>query len=204
MSNKVFDPSKAFAQLRPYFQPQVQMKNENILPLFAVMLALEVVLSRFLAIQMPMHKFSLSFIPIVFMAVRFGPMSGGIFAVACDLIGASLFPSGPFHLGFTCCAFLRGFIFGLFLHRPDKSAKKMVLAVILAVLSEQILCSLLLTSLWLVFLFNKATSFSDMWVPYGAMMLSRVPQVLINSTIQIVVISACLGLGQTLFKKKGA
>ncbi len=41
-----------------------------------------------------------------------------------DLIGATLFPAGPFFAGFTLSAFLTGLIYGLILYKREKKTNE--------------------------------------------------------------------------------
>lgn len=148
-----------------------------------LLIAIEIVLSRFFSIQAWNFKITLSFVPIVIAGVLYGPMSAGIAAALSDFLGALLFPSGTFFPGFTLTAFLTGTIWGLFLHK-----KQTTLRVLGAVICNQLLCSLLLRSLWLSILYTS---------PYLPLVGSRIVQSVINGTIQFVVIRLeCVSLSQ--------
>ena len=136
--------------------------------------AIEIVLSRFLSIQAWNFKITLSFIPIVVAGMLYGALPAGITGLLSDFLGALLFPSGTFFPGFTLTAFLTGAIWGLFLHKKQTAAR-----VLAAVVVNQVVCSLLLRSLWLSILYSS---------PYAALVASRVIQCFINGPIQFVVI----------------
>lgn len=152
---------------------------------FAIMIALDVVLSRFLSFKTFDTKLSLSFLTTVFIAVSYGPYKSALFAIICDLIGALLFPFGPFFFGFTATAMLRGFIWGMFLYE-----RKSLKSILLAVFSEQIICSLILNSLWISYLYH-----TPYIVNIGKRMAFQVPAVAI---LELVVLSMLI-LG---FKKE--
>lgn len=88
----------------------------------AMLIAVEIVLSRFLSIPTPITKISFAFLPVAIIAMLYGPVYAGIAAALADFIGAMLFPTAPFFAGFTLTAFLTGVIYGLFLHKQPDSA----------------------------------------------------------------------------------
>ena len=142
----------------------------------ALLIAMQVVLARFGSIPVGTMRFSLSFIPVVIAARRFGVLSSVLVYGLGDLIGAIAFPTtGAYMPGFTITALISGLIFGLFL-----SKKSTVLRIAGAVLSSQIICSLLLNSYWLWTYYYSAEKV------YSAILLSRVPQSIVTGIVQIV------------------
>ena len=88
----------------------------------ALLIAAEVVLNRFASINTMGLKIGFAFVPPTLAAIMFGPgMSAAVWGLS-DLLGAILFPIGPYHPGFTVCAALMGVISG-FLLNPDYAAK---------------------------------------------------------------------------------
>ena len=75
-----------------------------MLVVMAMLAALQIVLSRFLSINTQITKIGFAFVPIAICAMLFGPLPTVIVAVVADVLGASLFPSGPFFPGFTLTA----------------------------------------------------------------------------------------------------
>ena len=142
----------------------------------ALLIAMQVVLARFGTINLGITRFSISFIPVVIAARRFGVISSVIVYGLGDLVGAIAFPTtGAFNPCFTITAALSGLCFGLFL------SKKASLGRILgAVLSSQILCTLLLNSYWLWYFYYSAEK------GYPAVLLSRLPQSIVTAVVQIV------------------
>ena len=149
----------------------------------AMLTALEIVLNRFASIRTWNLKIGFSFIPIVVAAMLYGPLGGAAVAGLGDLIGALLFPNGPFFPGFTLTALLTGLVFGLFLKKNQKP-----LPVLLAVGINQLILSLLLNTLWISMLYGS---------PFFPTLVSRLPQCAILIPVQIAVI---LGLSPTLRK----
>lgn len=91
----------------------------------ALLIALEIILSRFLSITTPIVKIGFAFLPLALISMLYGPVYGGIAAAVADILGAALFPPiGGFFPGFTLTAFLTGAVYGLFLHdRPKTLAR---------------------------------------------------------------------------------
>ena len=117
----------------------------------AMFIAITSILSRFVAIQLPFLKITFSFIPIALSAMIFGPVYGGVVAGIEDLIGATLFPKGPFFPGFTLSAILVGVVYGFILYKKPKTTTRMIIAnAIIAVL-----INIVLNTVWLVILYNK-------------------------------------------------
>lgn len=70
----------------------------------AMLLAVLIILERFLSIKTPLLKISFGFIPIMIGAIYLGPKYSTLIAALGDLIGALLFPFGTYFVGFTISA----------------------------------------------------------------------------------------------------
>ncbi len=132
------------------------MKQEKLfetktLVVMAVLVAVQVVLSRFASITAWNVKIGFGFVPIMLGGILLGPLGGGIIGAVSDLIGGILFPSGAFFPGFTLTAFLTGAIFGFFLH-----GKPEVPRLVIAVVINQLACSLCLNTLWISILYGSS------------------------------------------------
>ncbi len=144
------------------------------LVLIAMLVAAQIVLSRFLSISLWNLRIGFSFVPIVLAGILLGAVPAGITAAIADLLGATLFPSGPFFPGFTLTAAVTGVLYGLFLH------KKQTLPRILgAVLTTELLCSILMNTVWISILYGT---------PYLALLPTRLPQAVGMTVVEIVVI----------------
>ena len=142
----------------------------------ALLTAMEIVLSRFLSISAWNIKIGFSFIPVVIAAMMFGPAAAGIVAALGDLLGAVLFPIGPYFPGFTLTAFLTGMVFGLFLYK-----KRDLKNVIGAVAVNQFVLSLFLNTLWISILYGS---------PYLPLLTTRIFQCVLLAAVQFAVIRA--------------
>ncbi len=129
------------------------MKAQKLVTL-ALLLALEIVLSRFLSISTPVVKIGFSFIPIAMVAMLYGPLWAGCTAALAGFLGAIMFPIGPYFPGFTLTAFLTGLLFGLFLYKK-KARWYWVLLCTVIIAGALTLC---LDTLWMTMLYDKAAS----------------------------------------------
>ena len=148
--------------------------NTGNLTIMALLIALEIILSRFLSISAWNIKIGFSFVPVVIAAILLGPLQAGLVGAIADFVGAILFPIGAYFPGFTLTAFLTGVVFGLFLHREQTIPRTLA-----AVGINQFILSLFLNSLWISILYGS---------PYGPLLATRIVQVLILSAVQIVCI----------------
>ena len=96
-----------------------QKFSTRTLTTLAMLIAIEVILSRFLSVNAWNIKIGFGFIPVVIAAVLYGPLAGGIVGALSDFIGALLFPIGTYFPGFTLSSFLMGVVFGLFLYKKQ-------------------------------------------------------------------------------------
>lgn len=117
----------------------------------AFMVALEIVLSKLVSINIPLLRIGFGFLPIAVLAIMYGPICAGIAYAIGDLIGAFLFPTGVFFPGFTVTALLTGMIFGLVLHNKKVTFVRALVASTLVC----VLCNLFLNTFWLTFIIGK-------------------------------------------------
>ena len=149
--------------------------NIKTLTTLGVLIALEIILSRFLSIHTWNIKIGFSFVPVVISACLFSPIVTGLMGGISDVIGAMLFPVGAYFPGFTLTAFLTGVVYSMVL-KKSQSIKNIIVAVLIV----QILGSLLLNTLWISILYGS---------PFGALLVTRIYQTVIMSVVQIVVIT---------------
>ena len=148
------------------------------LVLTSILTAITVVLSRFLSINIWNMSIGFSFVSVMLCGMLLGSLWGGICGGLADLIGALLFPFGPYFPGFTATAFLSGAVFGLvggFAGKEQKRSTFILLAVVLLVLKETV-CSLLLNSLWISLLYGS---------PFTAVLISRTPLSAITLVLEV-------------------
>lgn len=154
----------------------------------ALFIALEVILTRFLSIQTPVVRIGFTFLPIAISAIMFGPVFSGIGAAIADVLGMLLFPYGAYFPGFTLTAFLNGFIFGIFFYKKEPTLVRVILASVVAT----VICSLLLDTIWLYMILDKAIAI---------LLPSRIIKALIIIPVQVVVIQIAWRYLATYLKK---
>lgn len=130
------------------------MKKTHVLVFVGILIATEIVLTRYCAIQTDIVRIGFGFIPIVLSAMLFGPVIGGTTAMLADILGMMIFPRGAYFPGFTFSALVGGVIYGLVLYNKPKT----VLRIFLAVLLVTVIRDLGLNTLWLSILSHKAVN----------------------------------------------
>ncbi len=144
------------------------------LSLLALMVALNIVLGRLLSISTPITRISFSFLPVALGAMILGPLGGALVGGLGDLLGALIFPTGPYFPGYTFTAALSGAVFGLFLIRTPYRFR----FTLIPVAFNQIFCSLLMNSLWICLLTPQKS--------FGVIVLSRAVQCVLMAAVQLV------------------
>ncbi len=135
-----------------------------------VLMALEIILSRFFSIPTQFVKISFAFIPLVFMGMMYSPIIAGSANAISDLIGANLFPSGPYFPGFTLTAFLSAFIYSTFYYKKEMTLKRIIMVNLIVT----IFLNIGLNTLWL-------------YLMYGPGVLAMLPTRIIASCIMFVI-----------------
>lgn len=153
----------------------MKISRVQTMVLVALLVAIEIVLSRFCSIATPIVKIGFGFVPIAVCGMLFGPAWAGVAGGLADFVGAILFPIGTYFPGFTVSAILTGVIFGLLLRRENAGWKSLTLAVSLNCIG----ISLCLTTLWISLLYGT---------PYLALLPTRVVQNLIMIPIQFLIL----------------
>ena len=128
-------------------------KNVTTITCLALLIALDIVLTRFLAINTQFLRISLGMIPVAIAGIAFGPVWGGVCGAVGDVLGRLLYPSGAYFPGFTLTAALTGMIYGLFLYH--KSEQHILRNTFLASTIVCIGCNLLLDTLWLDLMYGS-------------------------------------------------
>ncbi len=89
----------------------------------ALLVALDVLFARVLAINTPIMKLGLGFAAVAVCAMAYGPAWAALIAALGDLLGSVLFPTGAYFPPFTLSAALTGVIFGFALYNRRASFK---------------------------------------------------------------------------------
>lgn len=96
----------------------------------AILIALNIVITRLLSINVFTVRIGFNFIPVAVGAIMFGPVTGAVLSVIADVAGMLLTGGMPW-LGFTVNAALYGITYGLFLYKKDVNVKNLTICVVL-------------------------------------------------------------------------
>ncbi|MCL2707574.1 MAG: folate family ECF transporter S component [Defluviitaleaceae bacterium] len=149
------------------------------LVVISTLVAMNVVLSRFLSVSAWNFKIGFGFAPIAVCAFVYGPIPAAVAGALADFIGATLFPIGPFFPGFTLSAALTGAVFGLFLHKRKGGAFQAVCAALVNCFA----ISLLLNTCWISALSGA---------PFLGLLPTRVAQSCVMAPVQSVAMYAII------------
>lgn len=150
--------------------------------LSGVLLALLIVLNRFVSIKTPLLVISFSFVPIMMAAIWLGPKYATLIAALGDFIGAILFPFGTYFPGFTLSAGLKGLIYGMLLYKKpgeERSNKSFIIRLIISNLLVLGIIEIFVVSLWLNIMYGKA---------YFVVISTRILTQVIMFPIQVITI----------------
>ena len=142
----------------------------------SLLIAIEIILTRFCSINTPIVRIGFGFLPIAIIAMMYGPLSAGIAYAIGDILGVILFPTGSsFFPGFTLTAFLTGVVYGVFLYNKPKTWPRIIGAVLIVCL----VINLGLDTYWLFILTGKA---------YMALLPTRIMKSIIMIPVQTFMI----------------
>lgn len=156
-------------------------KNKKII-LTAILLATLIILSRFLSIKTPILKISFAFIPTILCAMWLGPKWAVLLNVLADIIGATLFPTGAFFIGYTISTAISGLIYGLLLYKQEDNSytdKQFLIRLIISIILVTCISNIGLNTLWISITTGKA---------FVVLLGTRIVKELVMIPIQIVVI----------------
>jgi len=156
----------------------------------ALLIAMEIILSRVFSIELLIIKISFAFLPIAFAAMLFGPIWAGVAAALGDFLGFFLFPhpSGTaFFPGFTLTALLIGVVYGLFLYKGHVSLIKDIIRISIAAFIVTFILQLGLDTLWIQILTGT---------DYIVLLKMRIVRSAIMLPIQILLISLIMASKQ--------
>lgn len=167
---------------KDYFKSFTKKITLTDITVSAVMLALAVILSRVLYLPIGKSiKISLTFVPIA-VAARRHPVFGITVAVLEDIIGAYVFPTGPYFWGFTLTAFVNGLVISLVMQRDLRGKYGYIKATVAAV-AYQVLGGIPLNTLWLCRVYN---------LPFTPTLYARLITAAIMIALEIIVLPPVL------------
>ncbi len=145
------------------------------LVVMAFLIALEIILTRFLSINTPILRIGFGFLPVARIALMYGPVWAGVSYATGDVLGMMIFPTGAYFPGFTLTAFLTGITFGIFLHDRDITWKTVLPASLIITLG----LNLCLDTLWLKILMGQG---------FFALLPTRILKCAVMLPIQVILI----------------
>lgn len=159
------------------------MSKIKEIALSAILLAILIIFSRFISIKTEILVISLSFIPIMMSAIWLGYKYSMLIALLGDLIGAVLFPFGPYFPGFTLSAAISGTIYGIFLYNKGNPLenKKLIIRLICSSILVLFGVNIFITSFWIHILYGRA---------YVVVMASRIVTQVVMLPIQVITVYA--------------
>lgn len=161
--------------------------NTRMVVIPGMLIAIQIVLSRFCSISAWNIKIGFGFAPIAAAAILYGPVPAVAVGMLSDILGAVLFPIGPYFPGFTLTAGLTGLVYGLLLHKG-----RSVIHVLAAAAITQFILGLLLNTFWISVLYGSA---------FAPLMASRLVQCAILTPVEFIVIRT-ISKSISIFEKR--
>ena len=141
----------------------------------SLLVALQIILTRFCSIQTPIVRIGFGFVPVVIIATMYGPIYAGVANGIADILGLMLFPSGSFFPGFTLTAILAGVVYGVFLYNKPITWGRIIAASVII----NIVLNLGLNTYWLSIMMGKG---------FLALLPTRIVKELVMIPIKVVII----------------
>jgi ECF transporter S component (folate family) len=167
-----------------------QRNRTSLLTGMALLATVSLVLTRFLSFYVPfmgVQSMRVGFgeVPVILAGLLLGGPAGGLTGLAADLVGATLFPAGPYFPGFTLSAFLTGLLPAILMKQIGKKEQGPGRAMLfLSILLTQLITSAILNTLWIVLLYMSPFTLDKFW----ALFLVRAPFAAIMSLVYTVVV----------------
>lgn len=144
----------------------------------AVLIALNIVITRLFGYDIGPVRISFTFVPLSLGSIMFGPLWGAVLALIADVLGQFLKGSPPW-LGFCISTVLYAVSFGAFLYKKPKTLLRISVCVVL----QQIFIDAALGSLWF---------YHYMGTPYLGALAVRGIDALCMIPVEIIVIKYML------------
>ena len=143
----------------------------------SMLIAVSVVLGAYLTVRIGGGiKITFKFVTVFMSAYLFGPIVGGLVGLLSDIIAFFLSPTASFLPQVSAIEFVYGFIFGIMFYKKDMSILKIVICAAI----QMLIINLFGTSYVLKGFFGDK---------YSAAVLTRLPTAILNTGIQIVMLS---------------
>ncbi len=152
------------------------MKQQGVqkLVVIALLIALNIVLSRFVSIKALNFKISLTFITIVVAAYLYGYFGSIIVAFFGDLVGSLLFPIGPYNPLLSLSAVLSAIVYAYFFRR-EMNKKNIVCACFI----NRFVVSMIINTIIISIMYNLS---------FEATLITRFYQAIIMFIVEVLVL----------------
>ena len=164
--------------------------------LMAALVAMQIILARFLSIQVSeILRISFESVPVILAGMWLGPLSGAIVALVADVLGTVLSGYGIWFPPIALGPVLVGVISGLstkYIFRSDLSATrdswKVVLTVVAAGIVNSFLIGAFTTTLYSIVVMGNTNAFSVLlWTNFVGRLTSKPITILVDALIVTVV-----------------
>lgn len=170
------------------------------IPMYAIFVAISIILGRIASVHvMPSVKIGFKFLATATAGYLFGPIPTLIISVVEDILGATLFPKGPFHFGYLISAGLSGWLYGMVLYKDFPIPKLNWLKVnarMMLFIRGFIVCflvalviNILLNTYWMVPILGKS---------FGVLIYPRIISNIIQFPIKAIIIGLLLNALSTI------
>ncbi len=130
-----------------------ELRHVRSLVMAGMLLAVQVVLGLVAAIPVgPSIRISFGYLALSSVGALLGPAVAPINGALADVIGHFIHPTGPYFPGFTITGLASGFIYGMLLYKRDITLRRLLVTKLVI----DVVCNLLLNTLWLNMLYGKA------------------------------------------------
>ncbi len=166
------------------------MKKSPIrnLTVSAILAVISIILTRFIPTTIPIAgvisiRLDLGYIPIIFASLYLGGFYGAGAGVVADLIGAFVFPIGPYFPGFTFTNFLVGLAPVIVKKILSDKCSELLICFISSLIVQII--AFTLNTVWLIVLYSQA--FSVIALPRALAAIVMIPILTFSSYYLIMV-----------------
>lgn len=128
-----------------------EFKSVKTITVVGMLGALSIVLGYFTLVIGDFIKIGFSSVANQVVYYLFGPVLGGFYGAALDLLKYWMRPTGPYFPGFTLTAVAAGIIYGFFLYKKPISYGR----ILAAELTVAVICNMLLGTLWLTLMYGQ-------------------------------------------------
>lgn len=147
----------------------------------AILVALQIILSRYLGIQTELFQISLGFVAIAIAAMMLGPSWAAFIAIVSDFVGTMIAGTGAYNPMFSINAVLYALIFAWMFYKKDISVWRVVACVMI----QLVFVAVPLTPVWL-YIYHKYVT--GMVKAFSVIFTAKLTASLIEAAVKVVVL----------------